>query len=438
MNPLLRADVVPTDLAFAQGDNMRNPHLAAMFVAIFAVGNLLSIGNVYCADIQPLPDSVTTAWEDAGASVEYYTDSGLPRFQWLNRSDGWVEKLKQLPSPGRPFGVSILGGELTPDALEQIGKLKQLRQVDLSGAKFPEEGLKALSNLSLTLLKLDSTPVSDVGLAHITSQTRLVKLDLANTNVTDEGLKSLAALSSLEELKLNGNYDVTGAGMKHLAGLSNLKHLVLARTKVADAGLQQIAGLQKLQDLDLGATPVTDAGLRYLTKMPKLGSLDLPSGISDVGLTHLATLKTLRSLRVASGAKVTGKGLATFPQLESLDVSLHETFGDEDLEVVAQLTELQHLGLSATKVTDAGLAHLPGLKKLERLDLDNTKITDEGLKQLVGLQNLRSLNLGATQVTDTGAELLKQLDSLKQLGLFSTKVTAAKKREMYFFLQARN
>ena len=46
------------------------------------------------------------------------------------------------------------------------------------------------------------------------------------------------------------------------------------------------------------------------------------------------------------------------------------------------LTNLNALGLSYTKITDAGLVHLKGLTKLETLDLFNTKITDAGVKSL--------------------------------------------------------
>ena len=75
---------------------------------------------------------------------------------WLRRSADWRDKLQQLPSPNRPFGVAILGGELTSEELEQIGKLKHLQRLDLSGVKFPEAGLFAAACSRLPLSGLPS------------------------------------------------------------------------------------------------------------------------------------------------------------------------------------------------------------------------------------------------------------------------------------------
>ena len=44
--------------------------------------------------------------------------------------------------------------------------------------------------------------------------------------------------------------------------------------------------------------------------------------------------------------------------------------------------------LGSTKVTDAGLKHLVGLKQLRALFLADTKVTDAGLKELVKLKQL--------------------------------------------------
>jgi hypothetical protein len=43
---------------------------------------------------------------------------------------------------------------------------------------------------------------------------------------------------------------------------------------------------------------------------------------------------------------------------------------------------LQSLRLNNTRITDAGLKELAGLKQLQELDLDNTRVTDKGRKEL--------------------------------------------------------
>ena len=58
------------------------------------------------------------------------------------------------------------------------------------------------------------------------------------------------------------------------------------------------------------------------------------------------------------------------------------------------------------------LAKLPPRRRRSGLELGFTKVTDAGLKELAGLKSLQSLNLGHTKVTDAG---LKALAGLKDL-----------------------
>jgi Leucine-rich repeat (LRR) protein len=72
------------------------------------------------------------------------------------------------------------------------------------------------------------------------------------------------------------------------------------------------------------------------------------------------------------------------------------------------------VSFAGTKVTDAGLKELPGLRNLTTLSLGDTKVTDEGLKNLAGLKDLSELDLSLTQTTDKG---LKELAGLKNLAM---------------------
>ena len=55
---------------------------------------------------------------------------------------------------------------------------------------------------------------------------------------------------------------------------------------------------------------------------------------------------------------------------------------DDDLVNVATFVELKVLDLSGSPITDAGLAHLKGLKNLDSVMLANTGVTSKGMKDL--------------------------------------------------------
>jgi internalin A len=96
---------------------------------------------------------------------------------------------------------------------------------------------------------------------------------------------------------------------------------------------------------------------------------------------------------------------------------------DAGLKHLAGLKQLQWLNLTNTKVTDVGLKPLARLKHLRELDLRNTKVTDAGLKPLAGLKHLRELDLRNTKVTDAGLKHLAGLKQLQLLLLSNTRVT---------------
>jgi hypothetical protein len=78
-----------------------------------------------------------------------------------------------------------------------------------------------------------------------------------------------------------------------------------------------------------------------------------------------------------------------------------------------------------SRVTDAELKHLAGLKRLTTLHLDNSQVTDAGLEKLAGLKCLSVLYLNNTQVTDAGLVHLAGLNNLEFLGVYRTQVTDA-------------
>lgn len=107
-------------------------------------------------------------------------------------------------------------------------------------------------------------------------------------------------------------------------------------------------------------------------------------------------------------------------------LNVAKDFTDAGLKPLAPVADkIVSLDLARTKVTDAGLAAVAGMKNLTELHLENTGITDAGLDHLKGLGTLEYLNLYNTKVTDAGLSKLAGLSELKALYLWQTGVTKA-------------
>jgi hypothetical protein len=96
--------------------------------------------------------------------------------------------------PGKPV-VELAWKEATDDGLKRLGFLKELRQLrilNLTGARITDKGLASLGRLiGLEQLVLNSTPITDAGLKHLKGLRGLKNLQLISTRVTDEGTTAL-------------------------------------------------------------------------------------------------------------------------------------------------------------------------------------------------------------------------------------------------------
>lgn len=107
-------------------------------------------------------------------------------------------------------------------------------------------------------------------------------------------------------------------------------------------------------------------------------------------------------------------------------LNVAKEFGDTGLDALAPIADkIASLDLARTKVTDAGLAKLAGMKGLKELHLEGTGIGDAGLDHLKGLSELEYLNLYNTKVTDAGIAKLASMGKLKALYLWQSGVTKA-------------
>ncbi len=115
-----------------------------------------------------------------------------------------------LGKSGKPVGggnCQVAGGiQVTNLGLAKLARLKNLRRLDVSGAKIDAAGLEVLKNLpSLERLSLwNCTGLDDSGAAVLAAMRSLTNLDLAHTSVGDATLARLSELTRLRYLYLTG------------------------------------------------------------------------------------------------------------------------------------------------------------------------------------------------------------------------------------------
>lgn len=98
---------------------------------------------------------------------------------------------------------------------------------------------------------------------------------------------------------------------------------------------------------------------------------------------------------------------------------------DDDLaRFVEWVPDLEEIDLTGTKVTDAGIEVIAGLTKLRKLQLSATKITSAAIVHLVRLPALTDIYLINTAIDDTAIEGLARMTGLRKLSVSGTKLTA--------------
>lgn len=244
-----------------------------------------------------------------------------------------------------------------------------------------------------------------------------------NSQITDADLQRFAWLIDLSSLNIYSSL-VTDAGLAHLKGLNRLKHLQLMRGPFTDAGLAALPPMPSIEALLMTEVPATGSWLKHLDRFPRLKHLSLfQCPINDAGLEEVGKcshgLQTLNLI----GTKITDAGLAHLKGLKMLRVlQLNDTkVSDTSLTHIGTIPSLATLDLTNTPVSDAGLAYLKGIN-LRNLILTGTNVTDRGLEFVKGVPHLKLLRAERTKVSDAGLAFLETV-KLHQLDVGNTRIT---------------
>lgn len=281
--------------------------------------------------------------------------------------------------------------DLSIDDMKEIGAMKRLEVLGLSGSNVGDAGMRHFAELTeLQHFAAEQTGITDAGLMHLAGATKLLSLYIGENDLTDAGLEAAARMSKLEQLVIRRTR-IEGPGLKHLVGCRELVYLNVSPLKsFTGRGLHHLAGCGRLKHLDFTSTRVDDAGLADLKRLKQIENLDLP----------------LYSPDSDDGEK--------------------ERFTDVGLKHIGELTNLRLLGFSGSGPTDAGLAELRGLTKLVTLTLGETpNIKGPGFAQLKELKELSTLRLSETGIDDESLRYLRSVPNLAAIVLPKSTTPAA-------------
>lgn len=278
-------------------------------------------------------------------------------------------------------GIS-LGREVKDSDLQHLSNLFSLKELSIYGkaAERADAILESAAKIrSLKYLRLTSSKVTDVGIAHLANSKRLHTLWIDSSNVTDESLVSIANLHQLRELSL-AKSAISDGGLRHLGELQEIRRLKLRETRVTAQGLQHLAGLRKLESLDLTGCDIQfrDAVNFFVKKQDRSVHEVL------VMLGHLSDKDEL--------------------SLQSPGIN------DDDVHLIVQARNVRSLHFSQELISDAGLKKLvDSFPDLQRLQLSSPNITDDGLRSLVVLKKLNLLYIDRTSASKAGIEDVQRL-----------------------------
>ncbi|MCA9077043.1 MAG: redoxin domain-containing protein [Planctomycetaceae bacterium] len=326
--------------------------------------------------------------------------------------------------------------KLQTDAFHEISIF--LHPANANIYPFGDEHARYLGHFSgLKKLELMGAQMTDRGIRHLESMTSLEVFLLQSPEISDVGLRSIGKMTSLEMLSLT-RMKWTDAGLVHLANLKSLEEINLTHPGTPGRGFDTVMALPKLRYITAG-TMFTDEHLARLGKAKILTALDLSQceGVTDEGLKYLANVPNLEYLGLFK-TNITDAGVKHLKPLKSLkrlDMNVKPFLADgrepaltpATAETLAELPSIEWLYFSNVGDPDEFLRHLSKLSNLKTLMICGTRhaglISDAGLVHLSRLKQLERLSLSGTTITDSGLDSLAKLTKLEHLALVSDGIT---------------
>jgi Leucine-rich repeat (LRR) protein len=242
----------------------------------------------------------------------WVTDSDMPRYAHMadlrrldlsltRISDRGLRSLKAAPAIEE---LNLYFAEqITDEGASVVRTWKHLKSLNLRGTKITDNTLELLAGVpTIEALDIGWAQITDTGLEHLTALTNLRRLTMGGNKLTDAALQFLRQMPQLEYLDLGGqqrtdsglwSLSLTDAGMQSIAAVTSLRELRLEGRNVTGRGLEPLKSLAKLERLNLqGCKRLPDDAAAVLASMKQLKSLDL----KDSGMTAAGVAKVRAAL----------------------------------------------------------------------------------------------------------------------------------------------
>ena len=320
------------------------------------------------------------------------------------------------------LALDLNGTYIDDDGLKHVASWPELLDLDLGESDITDDGLRHLKNIAhLEVLVLAGGDISDAGMSHVAALKQLQQLILTGCMVTRAGIAKLTKLPDLDSLGL-GETNIHADDLQDLNALTQLRVLDLFGTATDNRSMRYVRDHRGIVALNLGACEgITDEGALHLSELKTLRGLLLRKTGFEVkkltgeGVRHLSRVTSLEVLDLHA-VQIDDKSalhLKKLKQLREVDLSLTQ-LTDEGLAALASLQRLERLalvystGFAGPQITDQGVVHLSQLKELKSLNFIGAKINDRSVELLVSLKRLEHLVLTETEISVAGLQRLRQ------------------------------
>lgn len=173
--------------------------------------------------------------------------------------------LARLDGLGR---IIMINTEVDDKDLEQIGKVKNLKDLAISKTNVTGVGLKYLTqSKSLRRLDLSFDPINEGQLKSICDLPELETLFMANCHLTNRSLFYIAKAPRLRRLSLGFNSRIDDSAVEFLATCPRLTKLEINDTQITYNGIVKLAKRRKLSNLKISAERFDEEKIMQLKKL---------------------------------------------------------------------------------------------------------------------------------------------------------------------------